>query len=638
MCGIFGLAFGTSSDIGSQTILALTKELFAVSENRGREAAGIAIQTGDQLRFFKRSIPAGKMIRTPAFRDFFTECMNARQPGEAFALIGHSRLVTNGTQGVDDNNQPVATENSVGVHNGIIVNDGALWLAHPDISRKYDVDTEVLYRLIDKHYHATGSLAGAMARTYQEIEGEASIAFIFGAERKLALASNVGSLYFAHAEERSAFVFASEKYFLQEVLKHSSFKCADSRLEPRQIRSGEAIILDIAKGNRRDFVLADASGETGAGKTTSLSISNASPRRVVLRRCTHCVLPHTFPFITFDAQGVCNYCREKQHVSADNRDTLEQKLSRVRSKDGSPDCIVALSGGRDSCYGLHYIKEELGMHPIAYTYDWAMVTDEARRNSARVCGKLGVEHIIRSADITTKRRNIRLNIEAWLARPELGMIPLFMAGDKQFFHYATQVSRQTALPLVFFCAGNNLEITRFKTGFCGVKDKSNDQMLGLDIAGKIKLLSYYAGNVLLNPRYLNRSMLDSLFAFYSTYVSRQEFIYLYRYINWDEKVIGATLKENYGWESAGDSTSTWRIGDGTASFYNYIYNTIAGFSEHDTFRSNQIRAGLITREEAVEALEKDNAPRYQSMREYAQLVGFNLDTALAIINNAPKLT
>ena len=35
---------------------------------------------------------------------------------------------------------------------------------------------------------------------------------------------------------------------------------------------------------------------------------------------------------------------------------------------------------------------------------------------------------------------------------------------------------------------------------------------------------------------------------------------------------------------------------GTAAFYNYIYYTLAGVSEHDTFRSNQIKEGQITRE------------------------------------------
>ncbi len=92
--------------------------------------------------------------------------------------------------------------------------------------------------------------------------------------------------------------------------------------------------------------------------------------------------------------------------------------------------IVAFSGGRDSSYGLHYVKNVLKMNPVAFTYDWGLVTDLARRNQARVCGKLGVEHIIRSADITAKRRYVRKNIEAWLKKPELGMVTLLMAGDR----------------------------------------------------------------------------------------------------------------------------------------------------------------------------------------------------------------
>ena len=67
------------------------------------------------------------------------------------------------------------------------------------------------------------------------------------------------------------------------------------------------------------------------------------------------------------------------------------------------------------------------------TYDLGMVTDLARRNIARICGTLGVENIIVAADIHWKRENIKKNIIALLKSPELGMIPLFMAGDKYFF-------------------------------------------------------------------------------------------------------------------------------------------------------------------------------------------------------------
>ena len=42
------------------------------------------------------------------------------------------------------------------------------------------------------------------------------------------------------------------------------------------------------------------------------------------------------------------------------------------------------------------------MNPIAFTYDWGLTTDVSRINQSKICGKLGIEHIIRSANISKK--------------------------------------------------------------------------------------------------------------------------------------------------------------------------------------------------------------------------------------------
>ncbi len=66
---------------------------------------------------------------------------------------------------------------------------------------------------------------------------------------------------------------------------------------------------------------------------------------------------------------------------------------------------------------------------------------------------------------------------------------------------------------------------------------------------------------------------------------------------------------------------TWRIGDGTASFYNFIYHTAAGFTENETFRSEQVRRGMITREKAIKFIESENRPRYESIKSYLSIIG-----------------
>ncbi len=88
----------------------------------------------------------------------------------------------------------------------------------------------------------------------------------------------------------------------------------------------------------------------------------------------------------------------------------------------------------------------------------------------------------------------------------------------------------------------------------------------------------------------------------------------------------------YDWETAPDTNTTWRIGDGTAAFYNYIYYTVAGFTEHDTFRSNQIREGDLTRDQALALVEDENRPRYPNIKWYLDAIGMELDEVISVVN------
>jgi hypothetical protein len=319
------------------------------------------------------------------------------------------------------------------------------------------------------------------------------------------------------------------------------------------------------------------------------------------------------------------------------REALEAAVAPFRRSDGRPECVVPLSGGRDSCYALHYIRSELGLEPIAYTYDWGMVTDLARRNCSRMCSRLGVEHVIVSADIARKRAYIRKNVQAWLHRPHLGTIPLFMAGDKQFFYYASRLQRQTGTGLLVFSM-NPMERTDFKHGFCGIPGGGHgEHFFRLSLAKNVRLAAFYGGQYLRNPRYLNASLLDTLFAWFAYYVMPHEYEMLYDYVPWDEATIEKTLLGGYDWETAPDTHSTWRIGDGTAAFYNYIYHAVAGFSENDTFRSEQVRQGKLGRDEALALVARDNRPRYDSLRWYCDTIGIDFAATLRIIHSIPTL-
>lgn len=670
---------GQGSSIPIRNLEETLAALFRLSESRGKEASGLAFRGSQSLYVYKEPLDAKDLIKSKTYKDIFQtllkeEDYHARLKSP-FAFIGHSRLVTNGQSELNSNNQPVIKSGAVAIHNGIIVNTDELYSTFPQFNRQYGVDTEVFLDLLQSYRQQTGSIVDAIRKTYEQISGAASVAVLFEDVPDILLASNTGSLYICLNTDEKIAIFASEKYILTQLYQQKYLQDHFSHGSISQIKAGTAVLLNLCNftvhqfhingnisfslpnppNNRKVVIKELSSGKKSAISERPVPVLSPEIKKemlkvwddlyngnIQLKRCTKCILPETVPYISFDDKGVCNYCRnfEMRNNELKGEDSLREFVSQYRSASGEPNCIVGFSGGRDSTYGLHYIKNVLGMNPIAFTYDWGMVNDLARRNQSRVLAKLGVEHILVSADIKKKRENIRKNLDAWLNNPELGMIPLLMAGDKQFYYYFHKIREQTGVKLFIFCGGHEIEETPFKYGFCGVDHGVNNVMnclTGITTVNKMKLISYYAMQYLKNPGYINRSIFDTLFAYYSTYLLTDDYLYLYHYIEWDEKTIIDTILKEYDWEMAPDTNATWRIDDGTAPFYNYIYLTMAGFTEFDNFRSFQIREGKLTREKALEMIKEENTPRFEAIDWYGQTIGLDMNRAIKIINMAPKL-
>ena len=659
MCGIFGYI---SKEKNPERDVAdkILRSLYLLSETRGKEASGLYLVNDIEIQLVKDAIPASQLIKRQDYKRLTTALFQSSAP---ICAIGHSRLVTNGQSHNNENNQPIFASGMVAVHNGIITNDQDIWGRNSEIERKYEIDTEVFLRLFRKNLKSL-PLLNALKHTYKNIEGVANIATIFEDLNSFLLATNNGSLYILVSNSGSSIIFASERYIVDQCIKKNRLYLLgfdSSKIE--HIGASHALLvnlkdLKISRYNffdenniepelerkTRDVIdFSTSDGTEPSSRNTSTKINydrfyqeyeKNKVKISSLKRCTKCILPETMPFISFDDEGVCNYCKEYVVHKPKGLDALKKVLPKTSQ---SFDCLVTLSGGRDSSYGLHYIKKNLGLNPVSYTYDWGMVTDLARRNQMRMCGALGVEHILVSADIQKKRDNIKKNVSAWLKRPELGMIPLFMAGDKQYFYWSNRIAEQTKVQNIILCE-NLLETTRFKSGFCGIEPiHGTGNTYTLSLKNKLQMLFYYVKNFIKNPSYLNSSLADTFSAFSSYYVMKHNFTNLFDYIEWNEEEINQTLIREYNWEISNDTDSTWRIGDGTAAFYNYIYYTLSGMTENDSFRSNQIRQGQITREKAIELSGKENKPRFESIKWYLETIGLDFEPVLDTIYKAKKL-
>jgi N-acetyl sugar amidotransferase len=130
----------------------------------------------------------------------------------------------------------------------------------------------------------------------------------------------------------------------------------------------------------------------------------------VIRYCTRCVMPETKPDLWFDEVGVCSACQNFQtraDVDWDARRTeLIEVVDRYRSNSAGYDCVVPVSGGKDSTYQTIRVLE-LGLNPLCVTASTDKLSDIGRRNIENLKG-LGVDYIEVTPNPVVRRKINRL--------------------------------------------------------------------------------------------------------------------------------------------------------------------------------------------------------------------------------------
>ena len=493
MCGIFGIV--SQQNVSEKNL----KHLAKLAQQRGKDSSGLVKYNDECYSVYRSDFSILNLIKKVKISN-------------SSLLLGHSRLITNG----HSDNQPVTKGEVILLHNGIIVNDEEIWNSL-ESKKEQQIDSEAIAGIALDLLKSNKKIELIPQLIFEKCKGVASCAMAFPEIGKLLLFSNNGSLYIG--KKKNDFYFSSEKFPLkslecddiEQIL--NSFKIIDIPVSPKKIKEIEF------KNSRLNLV-------------PELVLNGEKEKLLVfpepnLKRCTKCILPETMPFISFNNEGVCNYCTnyELRNVPKD-KSLLFDLVKKYRRPSGN-DCLIPFSGGRDSCYGLHLAVKELKVKPLAYTYDWGMVTDLGRRNISRMCSKLGVENIIIAADISKKRKHIAKNISAWLKSPHLGMVSIFTAGDKHFFRHIETVKKQNDISLNLWGI-NPLEVTHFKAGFLGVSPDFEEEKVYS--SGGLKQLNYQRlrfGAMTKSIGYFNSSIWDTISGeYYRSYHKKEDYFHI----------------------------------------------------------------------------------------------------------------
>ena len=352
------------------------------------------------------------------------------------------------------------------------------------------------------------------------------------------------------------------------------------------------------------------------------------PRSV--QRCTRCVLTADYPGLDFDEHGICSRCREFEPSAVHGDSKLHEAVERSRTPGGKYDCLVMLSGGRDSTFTLHYAVKELGLRVLACAIDNGCVPEETHENIRNATSILGVDLLVKTHD--NLLRSFPAALSAWFRRPSPGLLPTLCTGCRRgLARCYREFSRKSGISLRLSGGGEPEKsiATSFFATSSDRETRARQLVLGL------------ATEVARNPGYWTRTSLlvqmlleysDSWLAPQSLHRLRKTVtrartvtIELFRFVPWNEKLIMDTITSKLKWKRYRLSRADWRSDCKIAVLRNYFNYQILGFSKHDELVSNLVRQGTLSRAEALSRVEHDNDQSEDSIREICGELGVRYD-------------
>lgn len=307
---------------------------------------------------------------------------------------------------------------------------------------------------------------------------------------------------------------------------------------------------------------------------------------------------HRHRTLHFDEEGICDACRVAEQKGIIDFEAREEELLRLldryRKNDGSYDCLVPGSGGKDSVYAAHLLKYKYGMHPLTVTWPPIMYTDYGYRNFRSWIEVGGFDNIVFNQNGRVMKLLTRLAIEN-LLHP----FQTFILGQKNL---APKIAAKFGIPLIFYGENEAEYGNPIADTASSLRDKSYFAMQNFD--------DMFLGGVsvkeLIEKHDVSKTDLMAFLPAESSELERSniEVHYLGYYVKWVPQEAYYYAVEHTNFQARPFRTQ------GTYSKYNSIDDKIDDLHYYTTFikfgigratydASQEIRNNHLTREEGV---------------------------------------
>ena len=267
MCGIFGIANYSEKKLSilrEEDLSKLTINLLEESEIRGTDASGICILSDNSIGIFKDKVKGSKIKDFSGFKSLLEKISMGK---EFRSLIGHTRAQTKGSPKFNENNHPIVANKTIGVHNGIIGNDDSLFNKYKNkIEREGEVDSEIIFRLIDMYIADGESIIDAVKKTSKEISGSYACAFInLDCPNYLTIFKGLAypTLHIYIYDIEKVIIFASSSLILDSAIKDLTLLDQRSVKHKFELGSKEGVRINVNTGKIFKFDIESNRSYTG---------------------------------------------------------------------------------------------------------------------------------------------------------------------------------------------------------------------------------------------------------------------------------------------------------------------------------------------------------------------------------------
>ena len=337
-----------------------------------------------------------------------------------------------------------------------------------------------------------------------------------------------------------------------------------------------------------------------------------------MRYCKKCVMPDTRPGIYFDEEGVCAACRAAERKKEIDWDKRKQQLGELcdkyRRKDRYYDCIIAVSGGKDSHFQIYIMKEVMKMNPLLVNVDNFSWTKTGRHNFYNMSEAFGCDIISLVLNRKVARKMIRKALE------ELGSPNWYW--DRAVYVFPIRMAINMRTPLVVY--GENVS---YEYGGLQRKEtySAKDQIHN-DVVREVDFTQWLDKDITmkdLNPIiYPTEKEIEQ---------AKLEPIYLSYFVPWSGYQ-NYQLAKKYGFKSLND-TGEWerkglidydQIDDFAClvhsrfKYYKYGHATVTDVACY------LIREGRMTREQGIKLVkEHDHKLDPRSLQSFLEFTGYS---------------